>query len=226
MISKTMRIAVLALAAAACKPGGLQESDDHSGLYSLGVQGGSNLQGQGAVDALNQFCSPAALPGYIQKIAHKISFNAGYAEHPNAGYDAALVQKQGPDGDSAFYIGEGQMHDGAGSLAMFPPTNGNINRLIAGYCNVALQSLGGAAPGTKSGSAKGCAYPQIAISQGGSVSGSSAKGQISSSGCIIAKMQNDQIKHTAEIAFCPDAIGGNFFSKGDGAAGEMSIIIR
>lgn len=208
------------LAVVACKPkDGLHESQNFSGLYTLSVQGGSALTGESAVAELNKYCDPAALPGYLGRIAQRLSFNAGYAEHPNAGYDASIVKQMGPDGVEGYYIGQGQMFDGAGSLAMMPPTNGSIDRLLAGYCKVALNSIRG-------NKGAGCAYPQAELSTGGSVNGSSAAGSIGSSGCLIAKMSNPQFKHTAEIAFCPDALGGNFQTQGGGAAGEMSIIVR
>ncbi len=219
----------------ACQPlsTGLKESQDFSGLYSLGVSGGAALGTPEAIAALNVFCAPENLPGYLDKIAKRLSFNAGYSEHPGAGYDAPIVMQNGPDGAQAYYIGNGQMFDGAGSFAMFPPTNGNISRLVAGYCGVALASLGGGSSGglpsrATFGAAPSpkCGYPTIEVSQGGNVSGSSAAGSISSGGCVIAKMQNAAIRHTTEIAFCPDALGGNFKTNGDGAASEMSIIIR
>jgi hypothetical protein len=218
---------LLALGAFGCKQGDfkLHESGNFAGLYSLGVNGGSPLSGQEAINEVGQYCNQQNLPGYVDKIAKRLSFNAGYAEHPNAGYDAALVKQQ--DG---YVIGNGQMFDGAGSLAMFPPNNGNISRLIAGYCGVVMASLGqgggdaklnfGAAVSPK------CAYPTIEVTKGGSVSGNSAAGSIDSGNCIIAKMKNGPVKHAAEIAFCPEALGGNFKTGGDGAAGEMSIIIR
>ncbi len=229
---KLIYLAVILAPLAACKSGDFQlhESGGFAGLYSLGVSPGTQLTGQDAVNEIGQFCNQQNLPGYIDRIAKRLSFNAGYAEHPNAGYDAGLVRKPGPDGQEAYYIGQGQMFDGAGSLAMFPPNNGNISRLIAGYCGVVMASLGqgggdaklnyGAAVSPK------CAYPTIELTKGGSVSGSSAAGSISSGSCVVAKMKNGPIKHSAEIAFCPDALGGNFVTSGDGAAGEMSIIIR
>lgn len=197
---------------------GFQESDNFSGLLTLGVTSGTQMTKENALIEIGKFCSPAALPGYIDRISQKLSFNAGYSSHPNAGYDAGIVKRVGPDGKESYYIGSGQMFDGAGSLAMKPPTNGNISELIAGYCRVAMASL--------SGDASGCAYPMAEVSQGGSVSGSSARGSINSSSCIIAKLQNQQIRHRAEYAFCPDALGVNFFTSADGAAGEMSAIIR
>lgn len=234
-ILASLAAAICFIGLSGCKAGdGLQESGGFSGLYSLGVTQGSQLSSADALTEIAQYCSPQNLPAYLDRIAKRLSFNAGYAEHPNAGYDANVIKQAGPDGVQAYYIGNGQMFDGAGSLAMFPPTNGNLSRLVAGYCGVVMASLGagggdstaafqasfGAAVSPK------CGYPNVLVSKGGSVKGTSAAGSIGSNGCTVAKMQNASIKNTAEIAFCPDAIGGNFVSSGDGAAGEMSIIIR
>lgn len=232
LINKKLFIVATALALGACKSGSLKlnESKNFAGLYSLGVTTGTQLTGQDAVNEMATFCSPQNLPAYLDRIARRLSFNAGYAEHPNAGYDASVGKRQGPDGVEAYYIGDGQMFDGAGSLAMMPPTNGNISRLVAGYCGVVMASLGQGGGDAKANygaaiSAK-CGYPTIELTKGGSVSGSSAAGSINSGGCLVAKMKNDAIKHGAELAFCPDALGGNFVTSGDGAAGEMSIIVR
>lgn len=209
---------ISAMAAVACKPSdSLQESDNFSGLYTLNVQAGSQLTNDNAVIELGKFCGADNLSAYIDRVAKKLSFNAGYAEHPNAGYDASIVKKTGPDGKEAYYIGNGEMYMGAGTLAMEPPTNGNISELITGYCRVAINSL--------KGGGGGCAYPVAEASMGGSVSGSSARGSISSPGCVITKLNNQQISQRAELAFCPDAVGVNFFTS-SGAAGEMSAIIR
>jgi hypothetical protein len=201
----------------ACKANtGFEESNDFSGLYTLGVTSGSIMTNDAAFQELSKFCGQTSLEGYVARIAKKLSFNAGYANHPNSGYDAEIVRKMGPDGKEAFYIGNGEMFTPE-SRAMDLPTNGSISELVAGYCTVVMNSLKGGG---------GCAYPTVEVSQGGSVSGSSARGSINSSSCITAKLQNQQIKHRAEFAFCPDALGLNFFTSSDGAAGEMSAIIR
>ncbi len=216
-----MKNKIMVLAAAsmlfACKSNiGFEESNDFSGLYTLGVTSGTVMTGEVALQELSKFCGQGTVGTYIERIARKLSFNAGYTNHPNSGYDAEIVKKMGPDGKEAFYIGNGEMFT-PGSRAMDIPTNGNISELVAGYCAVVMNSLKGGG---------GCAYPTVEVSQGGSVSGTSARGSINSPGCITAKLQNQQIKHRAEFAFCPDALGLNFFTSSDGAAGEMSAIIR
>lgn len=213
-------ILVTCLLSVGCKQNsGLQESDNFSGLLTLGVTNGTQMTKENALIEIGKFCSREALPGYIDRIARKLSFNAGYEAHPNAGHDAGIAKKVGPDGKESYYMVEGEMFQAAGSnLGMLPPTNGNISDLITGYCRVAMASL--------QGDSSGCAYPMAEVSQGGSVSGSSARGSINSTSCIIAKLQNQQIGHRAEFAFCPDALGVNFFTSSSGAAGEMSAIIR
>jgi len=216
-----MKSKIMVLAAAsmlfACKAStGFEESNDFSGLYTLGVTSGTIMTSETALLELGKFCGEQTVGSYVERIARKLSFNAGYANHPNSGYDAEIVRKMGPDGKEAFYIGNGEMFTPE-SRAMDLPTNGNVSELIAGYCTVVMNSLKGGG---------GCAYPTVEVSQGGSVSGTSARGSINSPGCITAKLQNQQIKHRAEFAFCPDALGLNFFTSSDGAAGEMSAIIR
>ncbi len=201
----------------ACKANtGFEESNDFSGLYSLGVTSGTTMTNDAALLELGKMCAPQTVATYVERIARKLSFNAGYANHPNSGYDAEIVKKIGPDGKEGFYIGNGEMFMPE-SRAMDLPTNGSVSELVAGYCAVVMNSLKGGG---------GCAYPTVEVSQGGSVSGSSARGSINSPGCITAKLQNQQIKHRAEFAFCPDALGLNFITSSDGAAGEMSAIIR
>ncbi len=201
----------------ACKANtGFEESNDFSGLYSLGVTSGTTMTNDAALLELGKMCAPQTVATYVERIARKLSFNAGYANHPNSGYDAEIVKKIGPDGKEGFYIGNGEMFTPE-SRAMDLPTNGSVSELVAGYCAVVMNSLKGGG---------GCAYPTVEVSQGGSVSGSSARGSINSPGCITAKLQNQQIKHRAEFAFCPDALGLNFITSSDGAAGEMSAIIR
>jgi len=216
-----MKNKIMALAATsvlfACKANtGFQESNDFSGLYTLGVTSGTPLSNDAAFQELSKFCGEQTLGGYVERIAKKLSFNAGYANHPNSGQDADIVRKIGPDGKEAFYIGN-SVSSLVDSRAMDIPTNGNVSELIAGYCTVVMNSLKGGG---------GCAYPTVEVTQGGTVSGTSARGSINSPGCLTAKLQNQQIKHRAEFAFCPDAIGLNFFTSADGAAGEMSAIIR
>ena len=216
-----MKSTIMVLAAAwvtfGCKANsGFEESNDFSGLYTLGVTSGTTMTNDVALQELGKFCGQDTLATYVSRIARKLSFNAGYANHPNSGYDAEIVRQMGPDGKEGFYIGNGEMFTPE-SRAMDLPTNGSVSELVAGYCAVVMNSLKGGG---------GCAYPTVEISQGGSVSGTSARGSINGAGCITAKLQNQQIKHRAEFAFCPDALGLNFFTSSDGAAGEMSAIIR
>lgn len=214
---KKIAFIVMVLATSACKSGTLQESDNFSGLYTLSMGAGSQLSKESALAELAKYCDTNAMPGYIERIARKLSFNAGYADHPNAGQDADIVKKVGPDGKEAWYIGQGQWYQGEGAQAMELPTNGNISALIAGYCKVAMNSF--------KGGSDGCAYPTAEASTGGSVSGNSARGSINSPSCLITKLNNQSIGQRAEFAFCPDALGVNFFTS-SGAAGEMSAIIR
>lgn len=215
---KVFAFVLFGVLAVGCKANnGFNESDNFSGLFTLAVTSGSQLTNDAALTELAKYCGQDTLQQYVDHIARKLSFNAGYSNHPDAGYDADIVKKVGPDGVEAYYIGNGQMYDGAGSLAMMPPTNGNMTALIGAYCQVAMNSLRGSGA---------CAYPTAEASQGGSVSGNSARGSINSPSCIVTKLQNQQVRHRAEFAFCPDALGVNFFTSGDGAAGEMSAIIR
>ena len=216
-----MKYKIMVIAAAlvmfGCKANtGFEESNDFSGLYTLGVTSGAAMTNDAALQELGKFCGQDTLATYVARIARKLSFNAGYANHPNSGYDAEIVKQVGPDGKEAFYAGNGEMFS-EGNAAMFLPTNGSVSELVAGYCAVVMNSIKGGG---------GCSYPTVEVSQGGSVSGTSARGSINGAGCITAKLQNQQIKHRAEFAFCPDALGLNFFTSGDGAAGEMSAIIR
>lgn len=210
-----------------CKPGQTASTGPVSGLYTLNVSAGSVLSGDAALTELDKFCGRGALDAYLGRVAGGFSFNAGYAEHPDAGYDASIVRKVGPDGVEGYYIGEGQMYSGSG-FAMYPPTNGSITRLVQGYCSVVINSLRNAGGGIRSQTTSNgiCAYPQIEVSQGGSVSGSSASGSINSSNCLIARMANSSLRNTAEVAFCGDSFNANFQTQSDGAAGEMSFILQ
>lgn len=204
-----------------CKPThSLDEGDNVSGLYAVGVSDGQALTGAEAATEMGQYCNPGQLEAYIQRVAGSISFNAGYKEHPNAGYDAQIVKKIGNDGEEGYYVGQGAMFDGAGSLAMMPG-KGRVDEIIRGTCRVILNSIGGNT--TRSSN---CSYPQATVSRNGSVSGTSASGTIDGTGCTTIKLANANIKHRYEVAFCPQAIAGFFDTTGSGAAGEMHFIMK
>ena len=207
----------------ACKPGSdLDGEGSVSGLYAVGVQEGQALTGAEASGEMAQYCGAGQIDQYIASVAGKISFNAGYKEHPNAGYDAQIVKKVGNDGKEGYYFGQGSMFSGAGNLAMMPG-KGRVDEIIRGTCRVILNSIGGAGGTTKGAN---CKYPQATVSRGGSVSGTSANGSVNGTGCTTIKMSNDSIKHKYEVAFCPQAVAGFFDTTGSGAAGEMHFIIK
>lgn len=227
LIELTALILVLFISESCIKSLGKNQSGkdsgrEFSGIYEIGMEGGSTLDGAEAVREISRFCANENVDTYIDRIAKLFSFNAGYEEHPDSGYDAVVIKQLGDDGEEGYYVGKGEMTTGSEGLGM-EPSKGRLDYLVKQYCSVALNSLIPASM-NKYEKSFGCAYPEIEVSRGGSVNGTASSGRISASDCTIIHMQNKDIRHDFSIGFCEDEMAANF-KAGGLTSNEMSLIL-